>query len=171
MSNNELKNDGFGGNLPSGASVSFWMDADPTHTPLQTAPYFNRSQKDCISALQCNIWHGYAANSTQQMMDELFRYDKQNNGAIDGTPVSSKAIWNGACKRSRIYMGIRLVLKFNNQNGPNPHEEATSPVSIARGFGNMVKKSAKAPTVMPPSRVKASGDATVSVMLTPSLGL
>lgn len=166
--NGAFVNAGFHGDLPSGIHVAFWMDGDPSHTPIQNEPYFNRREKDCMAIMQYNIWTCWASNfsNAQGVIDDIFVYG--NNGYIDGTPVTNQAMWNGADKRSRIYCAVRPVLKFNHQNGPNPHEKTVSAVSAVRGIANRIKNAAETPAVKPQSRVTRAGDTDVSVVLTPS---
>lgn len=156
---------GFHGGGKFGAHVAFWMDADPTYTPKSGHKYLTR--KDAVAILQCNIWNAWAGSSYEQIISDFFIHADES-GVADGMPFTESGMWK-AYLRSRIYCAVRPVLKFNHQNGPNPHERSATSVSVARGLANMVKNSLSEQVVETPSRVTGSGN-DVYVELTPVIG-
>jgi len=157
---------GFSGGGTLGTLVSFWMDADATHTPFANMDYFKRSDRACFVHIQ--IWDAWVGATYEKIIDKNFRYP-DNKGKIENAAFTEnrESLYSGSFARSRIHCAVRPVLKFNHQNGPNPHERTTVAASVARGVKNLVKGiGQKAPTVQPPSRVKDRGN-DVSVTLSP----
>lgn len=165
----KVKAGGFSGGGTFGTLVGFWMDGDATHTPLSNLDYFKRSDRVCFVHLQ--IWDAWDGASYSNIIGRNFRYPEYSDitkGTIDGIGFTEHSLHERSFCRSRIHCGVRPVLKFNHQNGPNPHEKTNAAASVARGVANMVKGAAKskAPSVQAVSRVSSSGD-DVSVTLTP----
>ncbi len=156
-----MKPSGNDGTAGYGSYVSFWMDADPKHTPLADDPYLNRT--DAVAQFQNKIFKAWHVQNFQNIRTDYLIYDYQI-----GSFTQSSMNPGGSTLRSRYYAPVRTVLKFNHQNGPNPHEKTNAAASVARGVANMVKGAAKskAPSVQAVSRVSSSGD-DVSVTLTP----
>jgi len=156
---------GFNGGGGYGTLVSFWMDGDPTYTPFEKIEYLKRD--DAICFIQQLIWNGWSTASWDHVSKDNFKYIDEN-GTIDGFGVTEKGIYAKAYLRSRMYCAVRPVLKFNHQNGPNPHERTTEQaVSTVKGF---VKAMTRKPSAgESPSRVSASGTDVV-IELDPVVG-
>jgi len=158
---------GFNGGGGYGVLVSFWMDGDPQYTPLENNEYLTR--KDAISIIQQLIWNGWSTAGWDSVLKDNFKYGDAG-GTIDGFGITEKAIYNKAYLRSRLYSGVRPVLKFNHQNGPNPHEKISNSVlSNVRGLARKAVNAQSAPSAGTPSKIKKSGD-DVSIELSPVIG-
>jgi len=157
---------GFNGGGGYGTLVSFWMDGDPAYTPLETDAYLKRD--DAISIIQQLIWNGWSTASWDDVLKDNFKYG-DTGGTIDGFGVTEKGMYSKAYLRSRLYCGVRPVLKFNHQNGPNPHEKTTNrAVSNVKGIVKMMTNSTSA-SIETPSKVTDKGD-DVTIELTPVVG-
>ncbi len=161
------KNMGSGGPRGAGgfgALPAFWINADPSYTPLQDEPYMNRD--DAVAVYVNKIYAGYSSNPNSIKSDFLLI----GPDLVNGFWVTEDGMSNMARWRSRMYCAVRPVLKFNHQNGPNKHErEEATPQAVVSGVKNLVKTlGRKSPTIEAPSQVKESG-IDVSVVLTPVL--
>jgi len=154
---------GPGGTEGFGALAAFWMNGDPSFTPMENDAYMNRS--DAVALYVNKIYAGWTYDA------ETIKAHYFDTGPYLCHQSVTEASPQWACTRSRFYCAIRPVLKFNHQNGPNKHEsEQATPAAVAGAVKNLVKNiGKKAPVVQPPSRVKESG-VDVSVVLTPDLG-
>lgn len=159
--NNKVSTIGFHNRI-YGNEINFWMTGDPTYTPLKEDPYLKRD--DAAIMLTLELYQGYSPTSVQNVLG----YAKKQGDYFNLFNIAMTG--PNSVFRSRLYSAVRPVLKFNHQNGPNPHEKTTEQViSNVKGLMKMMTKSRPAAINETPSKVTDSGN-DVTVELTPVIG-